>query len=172
MSGKAAGVTCTPQASSIQFDQDPVILLSLWSQWREQAAWRTRRTDNASTPFPAHRDIGGSCSMCSESAATLLVLHGASVRAKALLTIAYVKMEPVTLCPPSPSASTFSRYACASFLSSFHSSEGGRENVTLLVLSSSACHLNSIRVTSAPAGRVPSEREAGVRALQLFSGDN
>lgn len=57
MSGKAAGVTCTPQASSFQLVQDPVILLSLQSQWREEAAWSTRRTDNASTPFPAHRNL-------------------------------------------------------------------------------------------------------------------
>lgn len=57
MSGKAAGVTCTLQASSIQLNRDPVILLSLQSQWREQAAWSTRRTDNASTPFPTHRNL-------------------------------------------------------------------------------------------------------------------
>lgn len=56
MSGKAAGVTCTPQAFSFQLVQDPVILLSLQSQWREQAAWSTR-TDNASTPFPAQRNL-------------------------------------------------------------------------------------------------------------------
>lgn len=55
-------------ASSIQLGQGPVILLSLQSQWREQAAWSRRRTDNAASsstptppppksPFPPHLNL-------------------------------------------------------------------------------------------------------------------